>query len=233
MFIVVFPASAQKLKKDKTIAVLTQEKTNGNDKVIVLSRENKKEKEKKFTPEGIEFPHDYDELVSKYNVQYIPVEDLIVYERPYFRERNSPYSEVVREKSNPICSVENIECNENETLVTLKTSIYHSWNWLFVDKKTCLIDTLTGDRYMLRDIQGVHEPGLLSIVYGLQGKAVLQTLVFPPLKKTVEVVDYYEPDNYKDTPVVNNSNAGGYREYGIVVSDYTKQKKYPNAEVIY
>jgi hypothetical protein len=220
MFIVVFPASAQKNKKDKVIAVSMTTPTN--------------EKEKVFAPDGVELPEWFDDWKIKYNVHYIPEADLILYERPYSPER-TVYDENIEhviQMNNSVSSIENIECNENETLVTLKTNIYHSWNWLFCDKETCLIDTLTGDKYMLRDIQGAHEPGRLAVVHGLQGRAILQTLVFPPLKKTVTVVDFYEPDNFKDTPLVS-TNVGGHREYGIALSKFTKQKKYPNAKVIY
>jgi hypothetical protein len=239
MFVGVFPALSQNKKKDN---------------VIVLS--NEKEKEKVFAPDGVELPDWFNDWKIKYNVHYIPVADLTLYERPDARDRTvlkekhdrnrfvlretpdctvvvNENCEPVRRSNNSAASVEKIERNEDETLVTLKVNIYWDWNWLFFDKKTCLIDTLTGDKYMLRDIQGAHEPGRLSVVYGLQGRAILQTLVFPPLKQAVEVIDFYEPDNFKDTPP-GSTNGGGYREYDIVISDYTKQnKKYPNAEIIY
>jgi hypothetical protein len=216
MFACAFPALSQR---------------HNEDKVVVLLQENENENEKVFAPDGVELPGWFDDWEIKYNVHYIPTGDLIIYEKPYFRDRN-PYENIVRHKSHAVCSIENIERNKNETLVTLKTNIYWNWNWLFVDKKTCLIDTVTGDKYMLRDIQGAHEPGRLSAVHGLQGQQILQILVFPPLKKNVEVIDFYEPDNFKDTP--SDLNEGGYREYGIVLSDYAKQhKKYPNAEIIY
>jgi hypothetical protein len=216
MFAGVFPALSQNQKKDK---------------VIVLSNEKETEKKKVYAPDGLLLPGWFDDWKDKYNVHYIPVADIIIYEKPYSRDC-TPSLGNIRHRNHSVCSVESIERNENETLVALKTDIYWDWNWLFVDKKTCLIDTLTGDKYMLRDILGTHQPGRLSVVHGLQGHAIVQILVFPPLKKTAEVIDFYEPDNFTDAP--KELNEGGYREYDIVINDYTKQnKKYPNAEIIY
>jgi hypothetical protein len=205
--------------------------------------------EKTFASDGVELPDWFEDWKTRYDVKYVPIADLTFYEKPASRNRVIRYEDAelflasnlsarrqtpVRQRSYVLCSVENIERNENETLLTLKHDVLWEWTWLFVDKKTCLIDTLTGDKYMLRDIREPHKPGQLSLVYGLQGKSIVQTLVFPPLKKTVTVVDFYEPDNFKDTPSApENNNTGGYREYGIALSKFVKQKKYPNAEVIY
>ncbi len=112
-----------------------------------------------------------------------------------------------------------IERNDKETLVTVACKLYWDWNWIFRDKETCLIDEETGDRYMIRDIVGDEEVGRMSTVYGLKGKTIEQTLVFPPLKKKVKVVSFYEPDNYVDLPTY--LNGGGLRVYHIKLDDYT------------
>jgi hypothetical protein len=175
--------------------------------------------QKPTNPDGVELPDWVLDWQVRYNLQLLSNADIDLYENfdYYVCEQNRHKSAIVK-----------IERNKKETLVTLKTEIYWDWNWLFQDKETCLIDNETGDRYMLRTILGVHEPGRMSAVYGLKGKSVLRTLVFPPLKKDVKVVDFLERNNFTDAPREHNS--GGYHECGIVLEEYTK---YQNAEVIY
>jgi hypothetical protein len=97
-------------------------------------------------------------------------------------------------------------------------NIYWDANWLFVDKNTCLVDPETGDRYMVRNIVGDEEVGRLCWIYGLKGRTIEQTLVFPPLPKDLKIVDFFEPDNFTDTA---GHNAGGLRIEGIRIDDYT------------
>ncbi|MDH6307120.1 hypothetical protein M2451_002354 [Dysgonomonas sp. PFB1-18] len=93
-----------------------------------------------------------------------------------------------------------VEANDKETKITLATTSYSNWVWRFTDKNTCLIDKSTGDRYMIRDIEGDEEVGRLSILEGTDRKWFEATYIFPPLKKGVEMVDYYSPFNNVDAP---------------------------------
>lgn len=97
-----------------------------------------------------------------------------------------------------------IVANDKETRITFATTSYWDWCWRFTDKNTCLIDKATGDRYMIRDIEGDEEVGRLSILEGTNGKWFENTKIFPPLKKGVTVVDYYSPFNNIDAPVEYN-----------------------------
>jgi hypothetical protein len=172
-------------------------------------------------PDGIELPDHVIEWQDRYNVQLLSNRDIILYE-------NSGYYDPFRKHRDWILGIEQ---NETETLVTTKTEIYWDWNWLFQDKGTCLIDRKTGDRYMLRDISGVRTPGRMAAVYGLQGRSIVTTLVFPPLKKDVKVVDYFSPANYRDIPT--RHNASGTHRHGIVLKKYAKQKqKQKRGEII-
>jgi hypothetical protein len=175
--------------------------------------------QKQTNPDGVELPDWVLDWQVKYNVQLISNADITLHD---------DCDDCVCQPQSRESAIVKIERNRKETLITIKTPIYWDWNWLFQDKKTCLIDTKTGNRYMMRDILGVHQPGRLAAVYGLKGKTVLRTLVFPPLKKNVKIIDFCEPTNFIDAPQQHNS--GGYREYGIVLDEYTK---YNNPQIIY
>lgn len=98
-----------------------------------------------------------------------------------------------------------IEANDKETRITFLTTSYWDWCWRFTDSKTCLIDKATGDRYMIRDIEGDEEVGRLSILEGTNGKWFECTKIFPPLKKGVVMVDYHSPHNSVDAPMRHNA----------------------------
>ena len=93
-----------------------------------------------------------------------------------------------------------IDANNKETRITFATTSYGDWCWRFTDKNTCLIDRVTGDRYMIRDIEGEEEIGRLSLLEGTKNKWFEVTRIFPPLKKDVTMVDYYAPFNNIDAP---------------------------------
>jgi hypothetical protein len=171
-------------------------------------------------PDGVELPDHVIGWMDTYNAQLLSNRDIILYENSMYYAPSGK-DDILR-----------IEQHEKETLLIVKEYIAWDWNWLFYDKETCLIDRKTGDRYMLRDISDPRVPGRMAAVYGLQGKSIVTTLVFPPLKKNVKVVDFIVPANYIDIPVRHNNS--GARKNGIVIKKYAKQKKVQKrGEIIY
>ncbi len=130
--------------------------------------------------------------------------------------------------SRPNSRILSIECSDKETRVTMAWTIYWDENWAFYDKGTCLIDRKTGDRYIIRDVNGDIEVGRMAIVRGIPGAVVENTLIFPPLKKGVKVVDYFEPDNKTD--VTDGNNPGGALIKNIKIADYEKSE--PKGQII-
>ena len=113
-----------------------------------------------------------------------------------------------------------IERSPRETRVTFTLNIYWSSNWLFTAKDACLIDPATGDRYMIRGIaDGDQQLGRLGWIYGLQGKAIERTLIFPPLPKEISVIDY-DSGNDSEGVTPDTHNAGGQKLQGIRIVDY-------------
>ena len=190
--------------------------------VALLASFNTFAQKKQYNPDGVEVPDWVQGWQKNYNAKLISNKDITFYDAAdysifYFIGDKVPNeSRVVK-----------IERNEKETLVTIKTGIYWDWNWVFWDKNTYLMDKKTGDKYMLKDIQGVYEPGRLSAIYGLKDKTIVQTLVFPPLAEEVSTIDFIEPNNIIDAPEIHNG--GGFREYNVILEKYTR---YQNAKVI-
>lgn len=165
---------------------------------------------KYYDPDGVELSENSVRNVIKFNGKYLSQNDVTVVEG--FKHSPKP------------TRLYAIEANRNETRMTFVVEIYWDSNWLFIDKGTCLIDPKTGDKYMVRDIEGGQEVGRMNVVRGLRGKFVEQTIIFPPLKRGVKVVDFFEPDNFSDLPD-NGTNEGGQTIRGIRIDRYPPKKK--------
>lgn len=158
-------------------------------------------------PDGFEIPDNFRFLIKKYNAVPLPQSSVDVFVGP--RNNNS--------------KILSIEVTKKETRVKVPYYMFADWLWGFWDKNTCLVDKATGDRYMLRDIKGVAEPGRLYIhPYGLRGETIVTTLIFPPLDNSVEIIDFYEPANYVNVP--KDGNRGGLVVKNIKVDDYNPAK---------
>lgn len=173
---------------------------------------------KYYTPDGI--PYCWCEkcrdTARKYHTKYLSQNDVKVVTG--YKYSSNP-SRLVR-----------IEPGKNDTRVTLAIQIYHDANWLFASAGTYLLDHATGDKYMIHDIEGGQELGRMNVVNGLRGKFVEQTLIFPPLKKGVTMVDLYEPENYGTEALPDNGTKGEpTRIRNIKIADWTPR---PQGEVI-
>ncbi len=188
-------------------AITTAAKSNDLDytKVNVTYKHGKY-----YNPDGVEVPERNVFGVMDYNGRFLSNKDLKIANGFKHSSKSS--------------RLHSIEANEKETRVTFICEIYWDHNWLFVDRDACLIDPKTGDNYMIRDIEGVQEVGRMYIVSGLKGRFVEQTMIFPPLQKGVEKIDYYEPANYIDIPD-SDTNGGGLTIKNININDYSPKKK--------
>ena len=163
-----------------------------------------------YNPDGVKLEEGSVRSAKKFKSKYLSHNDVTIVDG--FRHSAKP------------SRLYTIEANRKETRVTFIVEIYWPSNWLFVDHGTCLIDPKTGDKYMVRDIEGGQEIGKMNVVMGLKGRFVEQTIIFPPLKRGVKVVDFYEPDNFDDLPD-NGTNEGGQTIRGIRLVDYPPKKK--------
>ncbi len=130
------------------------------------------------------------------------------------------------QRLNPMHIV-SIERNKTETRITRVQPVYSNWYWVFWGNDTCLVDPQSGDRYMIRDIEGDQQVGRLGIIRGYMGKVVLQTLVFPPLDENIKTVNFFEPESFEAVPIEWSS--GETRYDGIVLDNYAVE---PQGRVI-
>ena len=155
-------------------------------------------------PDGNELDKNVLYSFEKYNAKVVSNKRTFI---PGVADRNSFPSKIIR-----------IERSKKETRVTLAVNIYWDSNWLFIDKETYLTDLKTGDRYMVRGIEGDEEVGRMNIIRGLKGRVIEQVLIFPPLPKNVDFINFFETENYTDLPTT--TNAGGLRISFIHVDAY-------------
>ena len=110
----------------------------------------------------------------------------------------------------------------NETKVTFAIPIHFDWNWISTDSVSCLIDKQTKDCYHPRRIESGIPLNRVIIVKNCARKMIEITYVYPPLKKSVFMIDILDlPNSTLELP----SNSGGSFEFkNISVDDYSGQE---------
>ncbi len=103
-----------------------------------------------------------------------------------------------------------IEREEDRTLVTRVFPIHSDWELMkFPDKnKIMLIDSRTGDRYLLRELQGGYPLGTPFYIRRHQKQMVQFTFTFPPLPSSVKTID-----------IIDGTNV-----YGLKIKEHIKKK---------
>lgn len=192
------------VEKVQSLPLPTKEEPDWDYRAANLTYSNGKY----YNPDGVELSDGNVKSAKRYRSKYLSHKDVNI---------------VPSMNSSTTATLKSIERGKKDTRVTFVIEIYHYSNWLFIDKGTCLIDPNTGDRYMVRDMEGGQEVGIMNVVIGLKGQFVEQTLIFPPLNKSVKIIEYYEPANYVDLPN-NGTNDSGSHIKNIVIKDYEVKK---------
>lgn len=119
-----------------------------------------------------------------------------------------------------------IDAGRDETRVTIAVPIHFESNWLVFNKGYCMVDRVSGDVYMRRSMtRGIEENKLLT-VEGHEKRMAEFTMVFPPLKKGVKVVDFGTKFPEMGIPAPSNGTHGRDEWKNIRVSDYAPPKDY-------
>lgn len=114
-----------------------------------------------------------------YDAAYaLPKDSIEVADRPYNRATGTK----------PL--LYSIERRAKDTKVTLLQPIYFDWQWLYYSPGFVIIDRKTGDEYHVRGYDGGAPQDRLLTVEGFNSKYIYVSLLFPKLKKSVEVIDY-------------------------------------------
>lgn len=143
-----------------------------------------------------------------YDAAYaLPKDSIEVADRPYNRATGTK----------PL--LYSIERRAKDTKVTFLQPIYFDWQWLYYSPGFVIIDRKTGDEYHVRGYdRGAPQDRLLT-VEGFNSKYIYVSLLFPKLKKGVEVIDILELPHEKDK-LPSNDDGIAKSYYDVKVKDY-------------
>ena len=143
-----------------------------------------------------------------YDAAYaLPKDSIEVADRPYNRATGTK----------PL--LYSIERRAKDTKVTFLQPIYFDWQWLYYSPGFVIIDRKTGDEYHVRGYDGGAPQDRLLTVEGFNSKYLYVSLLFPKLKKGVEVIDILELPHEKDK-LPSNDDGIAKSYYDVKVKDY-------------
>ena len=143
-----------------------------------------------------------------YDAAYaLPKDSIEVADRPYNRATGTK----------PL--LYSIERRAKDTKVTFLQPIYFDWHWLYYSPGFVIIDRKTGDEYHVRGYDGGAPQDRLLTVEGFNSKYIYVSLLFPKLKKSVEVIDILELPHEKDK-LPSNDDGIAKSYYDVKVKDY-------------
>ena len=143
-----------------------------------------------------------------YDAAYaLPKDSIEVADRPYNRATGTK----------PL--LYSIERRAKDTKVTFLQPIYFDWQWLYYSPGFVIIDRKTGDEYHVRGYDGGAPQDRLLTVEGFNSKYIYVSLLFPTLKKGVEVMDILELPHEKDK-LPSNDDGIAKSYYDVKVKDY-------------
>lgn len=143
-----------------------------------------------------------------YDAAYaLPKDSIEVADRPYNRATGTK----------PL--LYSIERRAKDTKVTFLQPIYFDWQWLYYSPGFVIIDRKTGDEYHVRGYDGGVPQDRLLTVEGFNSKYIYVSLLFPKLKKSVEVIDILELPHEKDK-LPSNDDGIAKSYYDVKVKAY-------------
>lgn len=143
-----------------------------------------------------------------YDAAYaLPKDSIEVADRPYNRATGTK----------PL--LYSIERRAKDTKVTFLQPLYFDWQWLYYSPGFVIIDRKTGDEYHVRGYDGGAPQDRLLTVEGFNSKYIYVSLLFPKLKKSVEVIDILELPHEKDK-LPSNDDGIAKSYYDVKVKDY-------------
>lgn len=115
-----------------------------------------------------------------------------------------------------------VERGDKETRVTIALPIHQPFNWIRTDSNFVIIDRKTNDRYFVRSIEKNIPVNQVVVIKGYARKMLELTYVFPPLKKSVKMVDITEltPSNVE----LPNNSSKNLEFINININEYIKKQ---------
>lgn len=119
-----------------------------------------------------------------------------------------------------------IDADKNETRVTILVPIHFDSNWVIFNKGYSMVDRESGDVYMVRSVARGIEMNRAVTVEGHKKRMAEFTLVFPPLKKGVKVVDFCTKFPDMGIPSPSNGTANAWAWKNVRIENYAPPKNY-------
>ena len=102
--------------------------------------------------------------------------------------------------------VARIERNKNDTRVTLAIPIEYHEQWIYFDRGFTIIDRSNGDRYLIRKLENDLPLDKTIIISSKYHKIIEITMIFPPLQKSVELVNIIQFNTAGTVRMSDNKN---------------------------
>ena len=119
-----------------------------------------------------------------------------------------------------------IDTDKDETRVTIAVPIHFDSNWVIFNKGYSMVDRESGDVYMIRSVTRGIEMNRAVTVEGHKKRMAEFTLVFPPLKKGVKVVDFGTKFPDMGIPSPSNGTADAWAWKNVRVESYAPPRDY-------
>lgn len=119
------------------------------------------------------------------------------------------------------CKLVAIVRGNTDCKVTIAVPIHFPSNWFSTDSTFCIVDKQTNECYVPRSMENNIPLSKVIIVKDCAKKMIEITYVYPPLKKTVQVVDLADAIT---SPLQIPSNSSGSSEFFNIYLDSYNQK---------
>ena len=111
--------------------------------------------------------------------------------------------------------VARIERNKNDTRVTLAIPIEYHEQWIYFDRGFTIIDRSNGDRYLIRKLENDLPLDKTIIISDKYRKIIEITMIFPPLRKSVDTVNIIQFNTAGTVRMSDNKNDWNFMNISI------------------
>jgi len=111
--------------------------------------------------------------------------------------------------------VARIERNKNDTRVTLAIPIEYHEQWIYFDRGFTIIDKSNGDRYLIRKLENDLPLDKTIIISDKYRKIIEITMIFPPLRKSVDTVNIIQFNTAGTVRMSDNKNDWNFMNISI------------------
>ncbi len=111
--------------------------------------------------------------------------------------------------------VARIEKTKNETKVTFAIPIEYHEQWIYFDRGFTIIDRSNGDRYLIRKLENDLPLDKTIIISDKYRKIIEITMIFPPLRKSVDTVNIVQFNTPGTVRMSDNKNDWNFMNISI------------------